>query len=83
MPLEAAVLARRPAAAELLEDHVQTIRSGWEPGGSETTSVADARVSGLLEELEGLGLSSDAMAMAAVVETVSRELLADWAVKNE
>eukprot|EP00969_Alexandrium_andersonii_P240352 10610351-Alexandrium_andersonii.AAC.1 len=37
----------------------------------------------MLEELEGLGLSSDAMAMAAVVETVSRELLADWAVKNE
>eukprot|EP00969_Alexandrium_andersonii_P341220 15082786-Alexandrium_andersonii.AAC.1 len=37
----------------------------------------------MLEELETLGLTPDAMAMATVVETVSRELLADWAVRNE
>eukprot|EP00969_Alexandrium_andersonii_P171508 7581017-Alexandrium_andersonii.AAC.1 len=67
-------MARRPAAAELLQEHVQTIRTTHEAGGSETSSAADVRVAGVIHELEDIGVGSDAIALAAVVETVAREL---------
>eukprot|EP00969_Alexandrium_andersonii_P353680 15440440-Alexandrium_andersonii.AAC.1 len=75
-------MARRPAAAELLQDYVQTIRTAYEAGGSETSSAADVRVSGMIGELEKVGVGSDAIAMAAVVETIARELIAEWAENN-
>eukprot|EP00969_Alexandrium_andersonii_P371146 15478852-Alexandrium_andersonii.AAC.1 len=75
-------MARRPAAAELLQDHAQTIRAAREAGGSETSSAADVRVAGMISELEEIGVGHDAIAVAAVVETIARELVAEWAESN-
>eukprot|EP00969_Alexandrium_andersonii_P224407 9910735-Alexandrium_andersonii.AAC.1 len=36
----------------------------------------------MINELEDIGVGSDAIAMAAVVETVARELVVEWAENN-